>query len=105
MRNGETDICKISNKKISQMCKKISELILHNFLIDVDMIYKNKKFYVIDINPRIGGGYPFTHILGFDMIKRLLDQVYSKKKFTSPYKFISKKKNIFVKDIQISQID
>ena len=40
MRNGETDICKISNKKISQMCKKISELILHNFLIDVDMIYK-----------------------------------------------------------------
>ena len=104
MRNGETDICRISNKKISQMCKKISGLILHNFLIDVDMIYKNKKFYVIDINPRIGGGYPFTHIAGFDMIKCLLDQVYSKKKFTSPYKFISKNKNIFVKDIQISQI-
>ena len=105
MRNGETDICKISNKKISQICKKISELILHNFLIDVDMIYKNKKFYVIDINPRIGGGYPFAHIVGFDMIKCLLDQVYTKKKFKSPYKFISKNKNIFVKDIQISQID
>ena len=68
------------------------------------MIYKNKKFYVID-NPRIGGGYPFAHIAGFDMIKCLLDQVYSKKKFTSPYKFLSKNKNIFVKDIKISQID
>lgn len=103
MRNGETDICKISNKNISNMCKKISELILHNFLVDIDMIEMSKKFYIIDINPRIGGGYPFTHTAGFDMIKYLLKQIYSKRKQT---KFSSiDRTNVFVKDIHISKIN
>ena len=103
MRNGETDICKVSSKKIIKICKKISKLILHNFIVDIDMINKNKKFYIIDINPRIGGGYPFTHIAGFDMIKYLLKQVYLKK---HPLKKPSiNNKSILLKDICISVID
>ena len=67
------------------------------------MINKNKKFYIIDINPRIGGGYPFTHIAGFDMIKYLLKQVYLKK---HPLKKPSiNNKIILLKDICISVID
>ena len=103
MRDGETEICKISNKNILNMCKNISELILHNFLVDIDMIEMNKKFYIIDINPRIGGGYPFTHTAGFDMIKYLLKQIYSKK---NQIKLPSIDRNsIFLKDMHISKID
>lgn len=103
MRNGETDICKISNKNISTMSKKISKLILHNFLVDIDMIEKNKKFYIIDINPRIGGGYPFTHTAGFNMINYLLKQIYSKRNQIRPPLIDST--SVFVKDIHISKIN
>ncbi len=103
MKNGETDICKVSSKKIIKICKKISELILHNFIVDIDMISKNKKFYIIDINPRIGGGYPFTHVAGFDMIKYLLKQVYLKKHHLK--KPSINNKSILLKDICISVID
>lgn len=103
IRNGETDICKISRQNISKLCKKISKLILHNFLIDIDLINMNKKFYILDINPRIGGGYPFTHIAGFDMIKYLLNQIYFKKIGTKLPSI--NKNNIFLKDIHISKIN
>tara|TARA_B100000989_G_C19522628_1_gene465065 strand:+ start:1840 stop:2838 length:999 start_codon:yes stop_codon:yes gene_type:complete len=102
MRNGETDICKISNRNISTMCKKISELILHNFLVDIDMIEMSKKFYIIDINPRIGGGYPFTHTAGFDMVKYLLNQIYFKKKIKLPS---IDSTGILMKDIHISKVN
>ncbi len=102
MRNGETDVCKVSNIKISKLCKKISKLVLHNFLIDIDIILKKKKFYIIDINPRIGGGYPFSHSAGFDMMKYLTNQVYLNKKNTN---VSSVKKNIYLKDIYISKIN
>ena len=103
MRNGETEICKISNKNISTMCKKISRAILHNFLVDIDMIEMSKKFYIIDINPRIGGGYPFTHTAGFDMTKYLLKQIYSKR---TPSKLPPlDSTSTFMKDIHISKIN
>ena len=103
MRNGETEICKISNKNISTMCKKISESIKHNFLVDIDMIEMCKKFYIIDINPRIGGGYPFTHAAGFDMVNYLLKQIYLKKNQSKLPSIDSA--SVFMKDIHISKID
>ena len=84
------------------MSKKISKLISHNFLVDIDLIKKGKKFYIIDINPRIGGGYPFTHFAGCDMFKYLISQIYNKKYF--PKKFNINTKNIFVKNIQVTKI-
>ena len=62
--NGETQICKVSNNNISILSKKISRILLHNFMVDIDILKKRGKYYIIDINPRIGGGYPFTHFAG-----------------------------------------
>jgi len=79
MRSGETEAGYLSNLDVSHICLKLSEIIKHNFLLDIDLIFYNKKFYIIDINPRIGGGYPFSHILGYNMLKFLLSQFYPKK--------------------------
>tara|TARA_B100000886_G_scaffold340538_1_gene310982 strand:- start:50 stop:1045 length:996 start_codon:yes stop_codon:yes gene_type:complete len=99
--SGETQVCKVSSNNISILSKKISKLISHNFLVDIDLIKKGKKFYIIDINPRIGGGYPFTHFAGCDMFKYLISQIYNKK---YRLKFNINTKNIFVKNIQVTKI-
>ena len=100
--SGETQICKISNINISILSKKISKLLSHNFLVDIDLIKRGKKFYILDINPRIGGGYPFTHFAGFDMIKYLISQIYDKKYHLKKFKM--NYKNVFVKNIQVTKI-
>ena len=100
--NGETQICKVSNNNISILSKKISRILLHNFMVDIDILKKRGKYYIIDINPRIGGGYPFTHFAGCDMIKYLISQIKNKKYRLK--KFNINTKHILVKNIQLSKI-
>jgi len=40
--------------------------------IDIDIIKSNDKAYLIDINPRFGGGYPMAHACGVNFIKALV---------------------------------
>ena len=41
--------------------------------MDCDVIKDKKgKLYLIDLNPRFGGGYPATHISGMNFLKYIL---------------------------------
>ena len=70
MRFGETDIAKvINNKKIKELSKNLSKNLKHIGNLDCDVILTNKKKpYLIDVNPRFGGGYPFTHVAGLNYL-------------------------------------
>ena len=74
MRAGETDKAQIvENKKIFEFSKKLSSALNHRYNIDCDIIVdKNGTIYCIDINPRFGGGYAFTHVSGLNYIKYIL---------------------------------
>jgi len=73
MRDGETFKAKIiDNKKFDVFAKKISSSLKHVGNLDCDFIYDKKKFYIIDLNPRFGGGYPFTHISGKNYLYKIL---------------------------------
>ena len=39
---------------------------------------KKGRIYFIDFNPRFGGGYPLTHISGFNYLQALLDMVMNR---------------------------
>jgi len=96
MKNGETKIAKIIKpEKFTNLSKKISKIIKHVGPIDVDVIRLKNKNYVIDINPRFGGGYSLSHkaganIPGFlvSLIKRKksLKQKFLKQNFGKIYK-------------------
>ena len=83
MRSGETDKAEtIYSKKFTKIAKKISSIFKHIGNLDVDFIINsNNQIYFLDFNPRFGGGYPFTHLAGFDYLKTILE-LYSGEKIT-----------------------
>jgi len=69
MRSGETDgAITIKNEKYEMIGEKIGNLLKHIAILDVDFIVsETAEVYIIDMNPRFGGGYPFTHAAGVNL--------------------------------------
>ncbi len=65
MRAGETDKAEtVLDDNLSKIGKEIGEKIKHTGVLDCDMFVENGKFYLLEMNPRFGGGYPFSHAAG-----------------------------------------
>lgn len=64
MRGGETDRAQsIDPAPFRELAKTLSTLLSHRGPIDVDVIVgPDNSLTVIDLNPRFGGGYPFSHL-------------------------------------------
>ena len=68
MRAGETDAAEIIvNEDILKMTKQLAENTRHIANLDIDILEKEGNFYLLEINARFGGGYPFSHIAGVDL--------------------------------------
>ena len=81
MRSGETDKCQIvKNKLLENFSLILSKTFRHIGNLDCDIILTNKKkVYLIDANPRFGGGYPFTHVAGLNYLRALIQNFKNKK--------------------------
>ncbi len=101
MRSGETDQAEIVfNNELVNLAKKISKHLNHIGNLDCDVIRsKNKKIFVIDLNPRFGGGYPFTHKYGYNYLKYMIEDAFNLKKTRI---FRKNNKRIFSKGISLS---
>lgn len=73
MRSGETDIGEIVNKKVFD---NFTEIIAKNLdftgIASFDCFLVGETVYGIEINPRISGHYPFSHIAGARYPKQLI---------------------------------
>lgn len=81
MRAGETDKAEtFYSKKYELWGQRISAATKHIGNMDVDFIEtKNGEVFFIDFNPRFGGGYPFTHITGFNYLEAIIKLVKGEK--------------------------
>ncbi len=69
MRSGETDkAISIIDKRFDTIGKKIAEHIKHIGSMDCDVFIADNKLYVLELNPRFGGGYPFSHEAGINTV-------------------------------------
>lgn len=76
MRSGETDCAKIiENKEIQRLAIKLSNKLKHIANLDVDMFLVKNNVYVLEMNARFGGGYPFSHIAGVNLPKAIISWV------------------------------
>lgn len=65
MRSGETDlVTTVRNNKIETLVSQLSGLFDHPGLMGVDMILNRGQLFIIDLNPRFTGDYPFHHVSG-----------------------------------------
>lgn len=66
MRGGETDRAEaVAPTDFEAIARNIAEAVPHPGTIDVDVIVDGEGTpYVIDVNPRFGGGYPLSHLAG-----------------------------------------
>jgi carbamoyl-phosphate synthase large subunit len=74
MRSGETDKAEtIISTKFSKIGRKLAENSEHIGLMDIDFFVKEGKIYVLELNPRFGGGYPFSHQAGANVPAMYVD--------------------------------
>ncbi len=73
MRAGETDkAITIQNCDIYSIGTQIANHLQHIGNLDCDILERNGTYYILELNPRFGGGYPFSHEAGVNMPKAII---------------------------------
>ncbi|SDY18074.1 carbamoyl-phosphate synthase large subunit [Evansella caseinilytica] len=73
MRSGETDkAVTVFHEQIHSLALRLAKALKHFGPLDLDIIVEQGRLYVIDMNPRLGGGYPATHLAGVDFLQLLM---------------------------------
>ena len=74
MRSGETDCAKVVKDSVAEdLGKQISNRLNHVANLDVDIFKVKETFYILEMNARFGGGYPFSHLAGVNLPKAIID--------------------------------
>ena len=101
MRSGETDIARIvDNEYLSVLGEKIGKTLAHIGNLDMDVIIKEDAAYIIDMNARFGGGYPFTHNAGVNELEAIIRYCRGEDNI----EFNIKKYGVFAKELSIREL-
>ncbi len=110
MRSGETDSAITEyNPTLMNVGEKISKRLGHVLNLDVDCIcLGDNKPYVIELNCRFGGHYPFSHIAGVNLpkaiVKWIAGEVVNKDYFDIEYGVTGFKEMVIKKKKLISDV-
>jgi carbamoyl-phosphate synthase large subunit len=73
MRAGETDrAVTVDLPHLADLGRALGDRFAHPGVMDVDVIVDAGVAYVLECNPRFGGGYPFSHLAGADVPRAML---------------------------------
>lgn len=73
MRSGETDrACTVLFEQLSALGQTIGEALGHIGNLDCDVFVSEGRISVLELNPRFGGGYPFSHLAGANLPAALI---------------------------------
>lgn len=76
MRAGETDkAISIKSKTVFTLVEQVVKKSGLIGPIDIDLFFVKNKYYISEINPRFGGGYPFAHECGINFPKLIINNL------------------------------
>lgn len=79
MRAGETDKSRsFKDEKLFTLITKLVEQIGYEYMIDMDIFRVNGEYYISEINPRFGGGYPHAYESGVNFPKLIINSINGK---------------------------
>ena len=79
MRSGETDCAvTVENEKLQKAGERLSGILSHRGNLDVDVFMVGGKPYILEMNARFGGGYPFSHMSGVNLPKAIIEWLRGK---------------------------
>ncbi|MGI9030601.1 MAG: ATP-grasp domain-containing protein [Ilumatobacteraceae bacterium] len=68
MRAGETDVAEtVHDDRLEEAGRALAAAVGHVGALDVDVFVDGATVSLLDLNPRIGGNYPFSHLAGADL--------------------------------------
>lgn len=79
MRAGETDkAVSFKDEKLFALIERFVKEAGYNAQIDIDIFDVNGEYYISEVNPRFGGGYPHAYESGADHMKLIADNLAGK---------------------------
>ena len=76
MRAGETDkATTIDNAELRRIGETIGINLAHIGNLDCDILERDGSYYVLELNPRFGGGFPFSYESGVNLPKAIINWV------------------------------
>ena len=73
MRAGETDkSVSVKDEKLFELIRKFAEDCGFRGMIDIDIFEIGDAYYISEVNPRFGGGYPHAYACGVNMPKAVI---------------------------------
>ena len=76
MRAGETEkSISVSHSKFFNYCEVIATSLNHIGNLDCDFLENENGLYLLEMNPRFGGGYPFSHYSGGNLAKATIQSL------------------------------
>ena len=79
MRAGETDkAVSFKENSLFELIEKFVKEAGFRGQIDIDLFEKNGEYYISEVNPRFGGGYPHAYEAGCDHIQLIRNNLQGK---------------------------
>lgn len=79
MRAGETDkALSVKNEKLFKLIKEFVKKAGFVGIIDIDVFEVDGEYYISEVNPRFGGGYPFAYETGANVPKMIINNISGK---------------------------
>jgi len=80
MRAGETDkSVSIKDEQLFRLIEDFVEKARFIGIIDIDIFEVNGEYYISEVNPRFGGGYPHAHECGVNVPKMIIENTCKRK--------------------------
>lgn len=76
MRAGETDkSVSVKDDNLSSLVKEFVEVSGYKGIIDIDIFEVDGNYYISEVNPRFGGGYPHAYEVGVNVPKQIINNL------------------------------
>ncbi|MED4689076.1 ATP-grasp domain-containing protein [Peribacillus frigoritolerans] len=76
MRAGETDkSVSIKDEKLFEIIRRFVKKAGFKGIIDIDIFKVNGEYYISEVNPRFGGGYPHAYESGVNVPKMIISNI------------------------------